>query len=181
MELQKATCSGASPIHRLASCYFSLSDCDLCSLAGCFQLCLVSCSKLQRGWEGRQHLLAHRPGDSAFDLVTYSPWQSCGTSTFSPARPSPLHLVFAYCMTPSRTETFSTGVAATYMVACVIKCRCQSSVKLSERCSPAKGAACKGVYAVLLSLNSVQVCQTCLHCMQMITKGFILFKKQSIG
>jgi len=40
--------------------------------------------------EGSQHLLAHRPGDYAFDLVTYSPWQSCGTSTLSSARPSPL-------------------------------------------------------------------------------------------
>ena len=37
------------------------------------------------------------------------------------------------------------------------------------------------MHAVLPSLNSVQVCQTCLLCMQMITKGFILSKtKQGV-
>ena len=81
------------------------------------------------------------------------------------------HLVFAhwYSMTPTRIEMLSTGVAAVYMAAWEIKCHFRFSIRLSVKCSPAKTAACKGVYAALL------------HCMQMITKGFHLVPKAKHG
>ena len=136
------------------------------SSLACFPAVSGELLQIAGGQGGQSAFACSSPQENVH--LTLSPPQSCAICTFLSARP----LLLA--------KMFRTGVAAKHAVACVMICHCQFSVKPSVACSPAK-AACQGVHAVPLSLNSVQVCQTCLRCMQMITKGFILSQKQSMG